>query len=300
MTTIPKRVYVAGPMRGIAEFNFPAFDTVTAWLRRRLYTAWSPAEHDRENGFDPAGLTGNEDLAELGFSLRDALATDLEYITQQADGIALLPGWRQSSGARAEVATAAALGLLATEIDAITTVGSNLIWDEVWRPAAELLDGRLDGRARIGFASGGLVTGGTTVARNWFARDAVQTVGEIRVTNPVTGGEKGSKEVRMDLVPVFPLTELARLFGRGAQKYADRNWERGYDWSLSYAAALRHLTQWWGGEDTDPEMGTSHLASVAWHAFALLQFTVEHPELDDRPAKPAKRAAADDTRRTSE
>jgi len=114
---------------------------------------------------------------------------------------------------------------------------------------------------------------------------------EVRIVNEKTGGEKGSKEARFDLIPVGPLTELARLYGKGAQKYEDNNWRRGYDWSLSYAALQRHVTQWWGGEDDDPEMGLSHLASVAWHAFALLQFVQDHPELDNRPTTVANRNA---------
>jgi hypothetical protein len=48
--------------------------------------------------------------------------------------------------------------------------------------------------------------------------------------DPVTGGVKGQKLARFDLIPVNPLWELAEHFGRGAQKYADRNFERGYDW----------------------------------------------------------------------
>lgn len=105
---------------------------------------------------------------------------------------------------------------------------------------------------------------------------------EERITNTVTGAEKGRKDERYDLIPVGPLAELARLYGAGAKKYPPRNWERGYDWSLSYAALQRHANAWWGGEEMDPETGTSHMAAVAWHAFALMQFAVEHRELDDR------------------
>lgn len=106
---------------------------------------------------------------------------------------------------------------------------------------------------------------------------------EVRVTSS-TGGEKGSKLARFDLVPVRPLTELAELYGRGAAKYEDRNWERGYDWGLSYAALCRHLTQFWAGQDRDEETGAKHIIAVAWHAFALAQFMETHPEFDNRPS----------------
>ncbi|MEC4833770.1 DUF5664 domain-containing protein [Mycobacteroides chelonae] len=108
---------------------------------------------------------------------------------------------------------------------------------------------------------------------------------EVRVTSS-TGGEKGSKLARFDLVPVGPQTELAELYGRGALKYESRNWERGYDWGLSYAALCRHLTQFWAGEDRDAETGAKHIVAVAWHAFALAEFMETHPEFDNRPGKP--------------
>ena len=105
--------------------------------------------------------------------------------------------------------------------------------------------------------------------------------GEVRVTS-ASGGEKGAKPQRYDLLPVLPLDLLAELYGNGAAKYAAHNWRRGYDWSLSYAAAMRHLTRFWNGEDIDPEMGLPHVIAAAFHVFALAQFMVDFPEYDDR------------------
>jgi hypothetical protein len=107
------------------------------------------------------------------------------------------------------------------------------------------------------------------------AQDEVRSVSS-------TGGEKGTKLARFDLIPVGPLTELAKHYGRGAQKYEDRNWERGYEWSKSYAAMQRHATAFWGGEDIDPETGTPHIIAAAWHALALCEYMTTHPEFDDR------------------
>src|SRR5512146_2965093 len=103
------------------------------------------------------------------------------------------------------------------------------------------------------------------VERAGSAREQTMDKTEVRVVDPNTGGEKGSKLARFDLLPVLPLTELAEHFGRGAKKYADRNWERGYKWSLSFAALMRHAWAFWGGEDIDPETGTPHIIAVAWH-----------------------------------
>jgi hypothetical protein len=107
--------------------------------------------------------------------------------------------------------------------------------------------------------------------------------GEVRVVDERTGAEKGSKLARFDLLPWPALHEVAEHFGRGALKYEDRNWERGYNWSLSFAALHRHLAAWWGREDFDEETTSHHLAAVAWHALALLTFKDTFPEGDNRP-----------------
>jgi hypothetical protein len=101
--------------------------------------------------------------------------------------------------------------------------------------------------------------------------------------NPKTGGKKRTKPLRYDLIPVAPMAEVALLYGLGARLYESRNWERGYDWSLSYAALQRHLHMFWGGEEWDVD-GAHHLAAVIFHACALMEFTRTHPELDDRGA----------------
>lgn len=131
---------------------------------------------------------------------------------------------------------------------------------------------------------------------------------ETRTTSS-TGGQKGVKLERFDLIPVGPLTELARHYGKGARKYASHQWRQGYEWSKSYAALTRHLTLFWAGEDYDvcsndpngcapwpneedaasaePDTcfnhtGSHHMAAVAWHAFLLLEFKDCYPQHDDR------------------
>ena len=105
---------------------------------------------------------------------------------------------------------------------------------------------------------------------------------EVRVTSS-TGGQKGRKPARFGLIPGEALWKVAELYGKGAEKYDDRNWERGYDWSLSFDALQRHAWQFWNGEDNDPESGMPHMASVVFHALALLTFAERHAEFDDRP-----------------
>lgn len=95
---------------------------------------------------------------------------------------------------------------------------------------------------------------------------------EVRVVDPTTGGEKGSKLARFSLIPREFLWELSLHYGRGSKKYADRNWEKGYKWFLSQDAAERHWNQWLLGEDNDEETGTHHLICAIWHLIALYTF----------------------------
>ena len=113
------------------------------------------------------------------------------------------------------------------------------------------------------------------------------SVEEERVTNAETGGQKGQKLARFDLIPTGPLWKLAEHYGRGARKYEARNWEKSYAWSLSYAAMQRHLNQFWAGESIDEDTGGHHLAAAAFHCFALMEWENTHPELDDRPQHPS-------------
>lgn len=115
-------------------------------------------------------------------------------------------------------------------------------------------------------------------------KDKMPKEEEVRVTSE-TGGQKGSKLARFALIPTKPLRWLAERYGYGASKYDVRNWERGYDWSLSYDAMLRHANAFWEGEEFDPDYPESpHLAAVAFHAFALMHFCsdAKYSKFDDR------------------
>ena len=124
-----------------------------------------------------------------------------------------------------------------------------------------------------------------------ITRNPLYTDGEVRIVDEKTGGEKGAKLARFDMIPSDVLWELAEHFGRGEAKYpSDKtgraNWQRGYRWSLSIAALQRHLHQWLMGEEIDQETGSRHLVAVIWHATALLFFQKRGLGTDDRHAKP--------------
>ena len=123
---------------------------------------------------------------------------------------------------------------------------------------------------------------------------SVTKLGTISEAVASTSGKKGVKTARFDLVPWDALWAVANVFGFGATKYAERNWERGYNWSASKGALDRHLALFWAGQDTDEESGLLHLAHVAWHALVLLAFQLRSAGMDDRPGTEALRTMTAD------
>lgn len=88
-------VYIAGPMTGIPEFNYPAFHAAAKLLRAVGYTVVSPAE-----------IHGNDTERPW----EDYLRRDLVAL-MSCDALALLPGWSGSRGARLEKHVADELGM---------------------------------------------------------------------------------------------------------------------------------------------------------------------------------------------
>ena len=98
------KLYIAGPMRGLPQFNFPAFMEAEKSLKAKGFAVYNPAAEDLREGFDPdkpGVITGER--YEL-WMLRD-----LEAI-KGVDGVCALPGWEKSEGARREIVHAMALG----------------------------------------------------------------------------------------------------------------------------------------------------------------------------------------------
>jgi hypothetical protein len=282
------------------------------------------------------------------FSMRRAMKDDLTWIADYATAIVLLPGWENSSGANAEVALAKTLGLriyLALKTERWgrgLRKGDDWLAERTW--TFDLLLERdipplqasvlpfepppsFNTVSAISFADdepplafmppdkvllADLDDIAEELTEDRVAREAEERFGEVRLTSE-TGGQKGVKMARFDLLPWGALTEVAEHFGRGAAKYADHNWRRGYPWSRSYGAAQRHFAGWVTGEDydictghevdckhTDAEgkpfvaapspngptcfnhTGSHHLAAFAWHALVLLEFKDTHPKYDDR------------------
>jgi hypothetical protein len=87
------KLYLAGPMTGVPEFNYPLFNEVAAKLRAQGHEVFNPAEEDP------------------GLTYRECMTKDMEYLCKHATCICLLPGWEYSPGAKAEHALACCLKL---------------------------------------------------------------------------------------------------------------------------------------------------------------------------------------------
>jgi hypothetical protein len=104
-------------MRGIPEYNFPAFYAAAASLRARGIEVWSPAEHDvHADGFNPVTDTHQP--------MRHYMKRDLPAVLD-ADFVAVLPGWENSQGAKLEVAVARACDIPVLHAADLSPVSAN-------------------------------------------------------------------------------------------------------------------------------------------------------------------------------
>lgn len=91
-TIPPERIYIAGPMTGLPDFNFPAFNAMALHLRSLGFEALNPAELGMPNGLPWCTY------------MRPALGLLL-----RSDSVMLLNGWTSSKGAKLEWTVAQAL-----------------------------------------------------------------------------------------------------------------------------------------------------------------------------------------------
>jgi hypothetical protein len=107
------RLYIAGPMTGIPQFNYPAFEAMARSLRRADYDVVSPAEMD-DPATQAAALASHDGAPGTGSAngetWGDFLARDVKLIADDGiEGIVVLPGWANSRGARLETFVGRAL-----------------------------------------------------------------------------------------------------------------------------------------------------------------------------------------------
>jgi hypothetical protein len=97
-----------------------------------------------------------------------------------------------------------------------------------------------------------------------------------------TAARFDSGKIRHDLIPPYPLDELAKVYTYGARKYDPDNYFKGMAWRKVIGPLLRHLWKWIRGEKYDDESGLHHLSHVAWNVFTLMIYEKNNVGIDDR------------------
>ncbi|MDE2021053.1 MAG: hypothetical protein KGJ13_12010 [Patescibacteria group bacterium] len=99
---------------------------------------------------------------------------------------------------------------------------------------------------------------------------------EDYVTYP--SGAKGSKDaegLRYDLISGIALERLAKVSHEGAERYGDRDWEKGISARTCVSRAIRHLSKYCDGDTTE-----DHLGHAFWRIMAAIHSEKAWPELN--------------------
>lgn len=98
-----------------------------------------------------------------------------------------------------------------------------------------------------------------------------------------SGAIRNSKgKLRLDLITPEMETALGEILTMGADKYGDRNWEKGIDYMSYIGSCKRHMNAWLRGEDNDKESGFNHIKHAMTNLGMLITTIERYPELDDR------------------
>ena len=100
--------YIAGPMRGYPQLNFPAFFQAEKQLTKLGWKVYNPARMDREHPLKSPAY-GPAECRQ--FAQRDLNVVTRVLHAERGDALIMLPGWKKSMGARAENAAARWVGL---------------------------------------------------------------------------------------------------------------------------------------------------------------------------------------------
>lgn len=105
------RLYEIGPVTGVPVDNRPAFEAARMRLEEAGYEVDTP--HD----FIPAS-TPHEDAMLMSISVLTGMGYDLDgKMWRMYEGLAALPGWMNSEGARLEKQVAEACGIPVKTVD---------------------------------------------------------------------------------------------------------------------------------------------------------------------------------------
>lgn len=273
------KLYLAGPMSGLPDFNYPVFNRYAQRLRDVGHEVFNPAEaHD----------------GETGLPLEKYFETDLPEVCR-AEAVAVLPGWRESRGAQIEVDLARHLGkgiydavLLVSDdknsvADALLTE-AQLLFPDGFATDDEYMPDPIPGHGAASFEQDeptgkqkrDLQIGPRPEGFTFYEHDPERHTS-------VHGGVKDNvNKPRVDLIPSLPLFKAGEVLGFGARKYKPHNWRLGLSWLETYGSLQRHLLAWLDGEDLDRESGHTHMAHAVCQMLFLAEFYFRGTGTDDR------------------
>jgi hypothetical protein len=107
---------------------------------------------------------------------------------------------------------------------------------------------------------------------------------DTKPTNPKQ--TVGNKKVPMSVLSMQVLGEMAVGMYEGDRKYGRHNYRvSGVLASTYFDACLRHLMDWWEGQDIDPLSGLNHITKLMTSAHVLRDAMMQEMWVDDRPPR---------------
>lgn len=96
----------------------------------------------------------------------------------------------------------------------------------------------------------------------------------------------GINKVPFSTIPTQVIAEVGVAMLEGALKYARHNYRTvGVRSSVYYDACMRHMAQWWEGDDVDQESGLSHVTKAIASLVVLRDSMLMGNLNDDRPPR---------------
>lgn len=289
--TTLRSAYLAGPMRGIPEYNFPEFRRAATWLRAQQWEIFSPAERDEadpaiDHTVDVAGWNGARGLDYF-------MAHDLKAVCEM-DAVICLPKWEASQGARLETRVAVEIGhpvfVIARDSTGqryLSHVHPDYIRDvfEEEGPLPPVMEAAVE--LEVAKPYDPLGCGHGPLERLEKIMGLNTTEAERKSSLPSTTAERKAIPLARGVLDYFPaaLAEVAKVSKAGNDKHnPGQEMHHARAKSTDHAdCLLRHLVD---RGRVDVETGQRHSAEVAWRALALLQ-----QELEDEGLAPLPRGA---------
>ena len=125
-----------------------------------------------------------------------------------------------------------------------------------------------------------MVLDGEEICSSFFPKQAIKDSGQ-RTSFP-TGAVRDmhAGKGRMDLLPWAAIMEVSIHCERGAEKYGERNIDKGVPMHSLLDSALRHLAKYMEGAKDEP-----HLVAATWNLLWAVQFEKVKPEMQDIPGR---------------